>query len=153
LRVVERGRIAQGRFHFSQAAGEFVDVRAEIHGHCHGCGKKESARKARSLCGRKMSGQLGLLLFGSGFGDGLLGGLGLGHALLEFVHAARGIDEFLLASVEGVAGVANTEENGVLGRAGLDHVAACATNFRRLILRMNVSFHNKGSRSYQPIPD
>jgi hypothetical protein len=72
---------------------------------------------------------------------------------LELVHSAGGIDEFLLAGVEGMAGVANTEENGVLGGAGLDHVAARATDFRCLILRMNVSFHKKGSRTYQPIPD
>jgi hypothetical protein len=84
-------------------------------------------------------------------GGGSLGGLRLGHALLEFIHAAGGIDEFLRPGVEGVAGVADTQQKSLFGGAGFDHVAAGATDFRFLIFRMNVSFHNKGSITYQPM--
>jgi hypothetical protein len=90
-----------------------------------------------------------LLLFLSGAGLGL-GGLRLGHALLELVHAACRINEFLRAGVEGMADVANTEENDWFGGTGLDDVAAGATNFRVHIFRMYISFHNKGAKTYQP---
>src|SRR5438477_654721 len=82
-----------------------------------------------------------LLLFLFGFGGGGLGCVGFGHALLELVHATSGIDELLLAGIEGMADVANTDQNHRLGGAGLNHVAASATDFRFLIFRMNVSFH------------
>src|SRR5262245_14363659 len=108
--------------------------------------KKESARPARGLGGRKSGVRLGLLLPGS---SGGLRGLGLGHALLKFVDAAGGIDELLLTGVKRVADVANTNENHGLGGAGFDGIAAGAPDFRVLILRMNVSFHNKGRRTYQ----
>jgi len=39
---------------------------------------------------------------------GGLRGFRLGHALLEFVHAAGGVHKLLLAGVERMAGVANT---------------------------------------------
>jgi hypothetical protein len=102
-------------------------------------GWKSSGRRRRKA----------LLLFLPGAGLGL-GGLRFGHALLEFVHATGGIDEFLRASIEGMAGVANTNQKGRFGGAGLDDVAASATNFRVHIFRMYVNSHNKGCKSYQP---
>src|SRR5688572_4971146 len=92
-------------------------------------GEKESARKVQHLCGRKSGIGLGLLLLGRGSGLGSLGSLGLGHALLELVDAAGGVYEALLAGVEGVADVADTDENRGFGGAGLDRIAAGATNF------------------------
>ena len=84
--------------------------------------------------------QLLLLLFG---GDGGLGGLRLEHALLEFIDASGGIDEFLLASVKGMANVTDADDDDRPGGAGLDHVAAGATDFGIQILRMNVCFHKR----------
>ena len=90
-----------------------------------------------------------LFLARGGLGDGGLGGLRLGHALLELVHAAGGIDELLLARVERMAGVANTDRQILTRRTGLDRVAAGATDFRLVVFRMSVSFHNKGAGPYQ----
>ena len=61
--------------------------------------------------------------------------------LLEFVHATGRIDEFLLASEEGMAGVTNTYNDHWLGGPGLDDVAAGTTDLGLHILRMNVCFH------------
>jgi hypothetical protein len=90
-----------------------------------------------------------LLLFLSSAGLGL-GGLRFSQALLELVHATGRIYKFLRAGVEGMADVANTEENDWFGGASLDDVAAGATNFRVHIFRMYISFHNKGAKTYQP---
>ena len=76
-------------------------------------------------------------------GGNCLGSLRLGQALLELVHAAGGVHELLLAGVKWMAGVANTDDHGGLGGAGLDHVAAGATDFRVHIFRMNISFHKR----------
>jgi hypothetical protein len=76
-------------------------------------------------------------------GEGLLGGLGLGGALLELVHASCRIDELLLARVKGMADVADAYNNGVAGGACLDHIAAGATDFRFRIFRMNVRSHKR----------
>jgi len=73
--------------------------------------------------------------------------------LLEFVHAAGGIHEFLLSGIEGVAHVANTHNDHRLGGAGLDHVAAGATDFRIHIFRMNVRLHKKGRKVTMNTPD
>src|SRR6266550_4692123 len=89
-----------------------------------------------------------LLLRGGGDGSGSLGGLGLREALLELVHPASGIDELLLARVKRMADVAYTDQNRRPGGAGLDHVAAGATDFRVHILRMDVRFHNQGRTTY-----
>lgn len=95
-------------------------------------------------CGRMSERELDLLLLGSGGGgDSSLSGLRLGHALLEFINASGGIDELLLAGVKRVAGVANTKDGRRFGRAGLDYIAAGATDFRFVILRVQVSFHIK----------
>ena len=93
-----------------------------------------------------------LLLFLLG-GRGGLRGLGLGHALLEFIHAAGGIHELLLARIERVADVANTNNNGLAGRTGFDHVAAGATDFRVHIFRMNFRLHKKDVNHTMKTPD
>ena len=85
-------------------------------------------------------GTLALFLLGRGGG---LGGLGLGHALLELIDSAGGIDELLLAGVEGMAGVADTDNNDGLRGSGLDHIAAGTTDFRVHILRMNLFSHKR----------
>jgi hypothetical protein len=72
-----------------------------------------------------------------------LGGLRLRGALLELVHATGGIHELLLTSVKWMAHVTDTDDDGRPGGAGLDHVAARATDFRFLIFRMNVGFHKR----------
>jgi hypothetical protein len=72
-----------------------------------------------------------------------LGGLGLRHALLEFIYATCRIHKFLLAGVEGVARVAYAHNDNRLRGSGLDHVATRATDFRFHILRMNVCFHKR----------
>jgi hypothetical protein len=92
-----------------------------------------------------------LLLFLLGGGKRILGGLRLGGALLEFVHAAGGVHKLLLAGVKRVAHVANADDDDRPGGAGLDHVAAGATDFRVHIFRMNVRLHKKGRPTYQEI--
>src|SRR5580765_1736350 len=84
-----------------------------------------------------------LLLFLFRRGRGSLGGLRLGHALLEFVHASCRIHELLLAGVEGVAHIANANDNDRLGGARLYHVAASATNLRFHVFRVYVNFHKR----------
>jgi hypothetical protein len=42
-----------------------------------------------------------------------------------------------------MAHVANTDDDGRPGGAGLDHVAAGATDFGIHIFRMNISFHKR----------
>ena len=88
-------------------------------------------------------GSLALLFLGGG---GSLGSLSLGHALLEFIHAAGGIDKFLLAGVERVTGVADTYDNHRFRGAGFDDVAACATDLRIHVLRMYFVFHKRPDR-------
>src|SRR5579884_2595465 len=96
--------------------------------------------------GRTLKAMLLLFLF---CGGGGLRGLRLGHALLELVHATGRVHKLLRTGVERMANVANTEQNHRFGRAGLDHVAAGATDFRLLIFRVYVNFHNKGWITYQ----
>jgi hypothetical protein len=76
-------------------------------------------------------------------GKSFLGGLRLGGALLELVHAAGGVHELLLARVKGMAHVANAHDDGGPGGTRLDHVAAGATDFRVVIFRMNVRLHKR----------
>src|SRR5471030_2462607 len=106
--------------------------------------KKKSARPCKRAGGRNESGQLNFFLFLRG--ERLGGGGGLGGALLEFVHAAGGVHEFLLAGVKGMAHIANAHDDGLLGGARLDHVAAGATDFRVHIFRMDVCFHKKTTK-------
>ena len=80
------------------------------------------------------------LLLCGGFG---LDGLRLGEALLELVHAARGVHEFLLAGVKGMTHVANADNNRLFGGTRLDYIAACTADFGVHIFRMNSGFHKK----------
>jgi hypothetical protein len=73
-------------------------------------------------------------------------GLGLGEALLEFVHAAGGVHELLLAGVKRVADVADADDDGGFGGTRLDNVAAGATDFRIRIFWMNVRLHKRGGK-------
>ena len=77
----------------------------------------------------------------------------LGGALLEFVHAAGGVNELLLAGIERVAHVANAHDDHGLGGAGLDLIATGATDFRVHIFRMNVRLHKKGRKLTTNEPD
>jgi len=45
-----------------------------------------------------------------------------------------------------MADVADTHDNGGLGRTRLDHIAAGATDFRVYVFRMNVRLHKKGRK-------
>jgi hypothetical protein len=102
--------------------------------------KKAAARKSSGSCGRADGKEL--LFFAGGFGGlSCLSGLGFDHALLEFVHAAGGVNEFLGAGVERVAEVAYTEHHVGLGGAGFDDVAAGAADFGLHVFRMNVRSH------------
>jgi len=75
-----------------------------------------------------------------------LSSLGFSHALLEFIHATCRVDELLLAGVKWVTSVANTHDDHWLGGAGLDHVAARATDLCIHIFRMNILFHKRPHR-------
>jgi hypothetical protein len=107
--------------------------------------KKKSARERQSAGGRNEIAPLNLLfLLGR---ERFLGGLRFGGALLEFVHAAGGIHELLLARIKRVANVADTHNDGLPGGAGLNDVAAGATNLRVDISRMYVRLHKKDVQS------
>jgi hypothetical protein len=81
---------------------------------------------------------------------GSLSGLCFGHALLELIDAAGGIDELLLTGIEGMTDVADPDQDGGSCGAGLDHVAASATDLCVHVFRMNVRFHRfKGPIKYQ----
>jgi hypothetical protein len=68
---------------------------------------------------------------------------------LEFVHAACGIYELLLARVKRVAGVAEAQEHSAAGGTGGNHVATGATKFSGFVFRMDVRFHVKGRAEYK----
>jgi hypothetical protein len=76
-------------------------------------------------------------------GKRLLGGLGFGGALLEFIHAPGGVHKLLLAGVKRMANVANANDDRGLGGTRLDHVAAGTTNLGVHIFRVNVRLHKK----------
>ena len=57
------------------------------------------------------------------------------------------------AGVERMAHVANADDDGLLGGARLDHVAAGATDFRVHIFRMNVRLHKKDGKTITILPD
>jgi hypothetical protein len=52
-----------------------------------------------------------------------------------------------------MAHVANADDDGLLGGARLDHVAAGATDFRVHIFRMNVRLHKKDGKTIMVLPD
>jgi hypothetical protein len=116
-------------------------VGSQIHFYFILTGKKETARNPKRERGRVESGQLNFFLLRRGGGG--LRGLRLDEALLEFVDATGGIHKFLRAGVEGVAGIANADDDAGFGGTRLDHVAAGATDFRVIVFRMYVRIHNK----------
>src|SRR6267154_5606254 len=102
----------------------------------------QSARTVIKPCGRIKGGQ-SLLLFLFRSGGGGLGGLGLGHALLEFIHAPRSIHKLLLAGIERVAHVADAHDDDRLRGSRLYSVTASATDLRVHVFRMYVNFHKR----------
>ena len=61
--------------------------------------------------------------------------------LVELINAAAGIDQLLLAGVEGVALRADLDGDAGAGRAGLDGCAASALYNGGLIVRMDSCLH------------
>ena len=62
-------------------------------------------------------------------------------ALLEAIHASAGINQLLLAGVERMALGADLDRDVLLGRAGLDDLAAGAADRSALIVGMDALFH------------
>jgi hypothetical protein len=96
----------------------------------------------KNSCGRFFCKKLLLFLAGC---RSRLSRLSLHQALLEFVHAAGGVHKFLRAGVKRMARVADAHDDHGLGGAGLDLIAAGATDFRVHIFRMNVRLHKRGA--------
>jgi hypothetical protein len=61
--------------------------------------------------------------------------------LLELLHPTGGIDEFLLAGIEGVALGANLDANLWTRRTRVDYLAAGADDRAIDVLGMDLSFH------------
>ena len=81
-------------------------------------------------------------------------GLGAAVTAREFLDAACGIDEFLLAREKRVAGGADADFNVTPGRAGVIHRTACANDIGLYVFRMNVRFHvRKGARNLRGMGD
>jgi hypothetical protein len=98
-------------------------------------------KQARAENGRK--------LFLSFFaGSGGLCGVRFSEALLEFIDAPGCIDELLHAGVEGMADIADPDQDGGPRRAGFYNVPAGATQLGIHVFRMSVSFHkSKGGQT------
>jgi len=69
----------------------------------------------------------------------------------ETFDAAGGINQFLLARKEGVAGGTNFNLYILDGGTGFDNIPAGAANLRRLILGVYLLFHAKSSISSNPV--
>jgi hypothetical protein len=104
--------------------------------------EKDNRPQFRILERRAVNGQKLNFLF---LLRGLFGlrGLRLGEALLELVHAAGSVHEFLRAGIERMARIADTDDDGGFGGTRLDHVAAGATDFRVRIFWMDVRLHKR----------
>ena len=63
--------------------------------------------------------------------------------LVELVNAAAGVDQLLLAGVEGVALGADFHGDVLLGGAGLDDSAASALDGGLLVIGMDSFLHSK----------
>lgn len=61
----------------------------------------------------------------------------------EFLDAASGVDELLLAGKEGMAGGADADLNVLLGGTSVIDRSAGAGNLGLAIIRVNVRFHGK----------
>src|SRR5581483_9828504 len=68
-------------------------------------------------------------------------GLSALELALEALHAAAGVDQLLLASVEGVAGRADLDVELGLRRPGLELVAARAAHGREHVVGMDAGLH------------
>ena len=64
------------------------------------------------------------------------------ETLVEALNTSAGVDQLLLASVEGVALGANFDVDLGLGGTSLDHVAACAGDGAVNVIRMDTLFHS-----------
>ena len=65
----------------------------------------------------------------------------VGVAALKALNTSAGVNQLLLAGVEGMALAANFNVDLRLGIAGMDHVAACAGNGAIHIVGMNTLLH------------
>ena len=63
------------------------------------------------------------------------------ETLLEAINTSAGVYQLLLAREEGVALGANVNDDVLLGGAGLNDIAASATNGRLLIIGMDALLH------------
>ena len=61
--------------------------------------------------------------------------------LVELINTAAGVDQLLLAGVEGVALRADLDGDVLLGGSGLDDLAAGAADGRALVIGMDSFFH------------
>ena len=68
---------------------------------------------------------------------------GLGKTALEALDAATGIDQLLLAGVEGMALAANFDVDLGLGVTGVNHVAAGTGNGAVHVIGMDALLHGK----------
>src|SRR4029077_2872942 len=72
-----------------------------------------------------------------------LGGCGLFQLALEALHTAAGVDELLLAGIEGMAGRADLDVQLGLRRARLERVPTRAVHGREHVFRMDASLHRE----------
>ena len=153
-RIVVEIRRGDLSFEFAEAVGFAGDERSEVHGKKRmkdekraGSGLVCSLQPADfSLIRKKQNGEDALGIFTvSEVGTGTLGGLFARSsgtvAAGEFLDAAGGIDELLLAGEERVAGGANADPELALGAAGVVGGAAGAADGGRLVVGMNICFH------------
>ena len=61
--------------------------------------------------------------------------------LVELINTTAGINELLLAGVEGVALGADFNGDALTGGTGLDGCTACALDNGGLVIRMDACFH------------
>jgi len=101
----------------------------------------QSARNGKSGAGGWAKQSLILFLFGAAGLSLFLRNLGLGQALLKFVHPPGGVHKFLVAGIERMTGIANANQNGFTGGFGFNHVAAGTTDFGFHVFRMDISSH------------
>src|SRR5687767_14971924 len=76
-----------------------------------------------------------------GSAGGFLEAVGAAELLAEAFDAAGGVDEFLLAGEEGVAGGADVDVDLGGGAAGLEGVAAGAVDGTGLVAGVDLGFH------------
>jgi hypothetical protein len=79
----------------------------------------------------------------SGRTGGLLEAIGSAKLLAEALQSAGGVNKFLLARKERVAGAANIDCNAAQRAARGKRVSTCTVNRAGLITRMNFLFHDE----------